>query len=151
MSATNCCGVTPAFSAAIMIGAPWASSAQTKSTRMALHALETHPDVGLDVLHDVADVKIAIGVRQSGGDKELALGHGRSRVGQGLLAGPGIIATGIRPGFTRLRPEPPGYRAAALAPVSVSAISPAGCWAAQNFFFDSISWTSGTCIKAAEP
>ncbi len=39
-----------------------------------LHALEPHPDVGLDVLHDVADVERAVGVGQGGGDKELA-GH----------------------------------------------------------------------------
>ena len=32
MSATNCCGVLPAFSAAIMMGAPCASSAPTKFT-----------------------------------------------------------------------------------------------------------------------
>jgi hypothetical protein len=32
MLATNCSGVTPAFSAAIMIGAPCASSAPTKLT-----------------------------------------------------------------------------------------------------------------------
>ena len=37
-----------------------------------LHALEPHPDVGLDVLHDVADVERAVGVRQGGGDEELA-------------------------------------------------------------------------------
>jgi hypothetical protein len=45
---------------------------------MPLHALESHPDVGLDVLHDVANVKFAVGVRQSRGDKQLAarcLGH----------------------------------------------------------------------------
>jgi hypothetical protein len=29
---------------------------------VALHALEAHPDVGLDVLHDVADVEIRVGV-----------------------------------------------------------------------------------------
>ena len=40
---------------------------------VALHALETHPDVGLDVLHDVADVKVAVGVGQGGGNKKLAL------------------------------------------------------------------------------
>ena len=39
---------------------------------MALHALEAHPDVGLDVLHDVADVERAVGVGQGGGDEELA-------------------------------------------------------------------------------
>ena len=30
---------------------------------VALHALETHPNIGLDVLHDVANMKIAIGIR----------------------------------------------------------------------------------------
>ena len=39
-----------------------------------LHALEAHPDVGLDVLHDVADVERAVGVRQRGGEEDLA-GH----------------------------------------------------------------------------
>jgi hypothetical protein len=43
----------------------------------ALHSLVPHPDVGLDVFHDVADVELAVGVRQGGGDEELALcGHG---------------------------------------------------------------------------
>ena len=41
---------------------------------VALHALEAHPDVGLDVLHDVADVERAVGVRERGGDEDLA-GH----------------------------------------------------------------------------
>ncbi len=41
----------------------------------ALHALEPHPDVGLDVFHDVADVEVAVGVRQGGGDEDLACGH----------------------------------------------------------------------------
>ena len=40
--------------------------------RVALHALVAHPDVGLDVLHDVADVEIAIGVGQGSGDEQLA-------------------------------------------------------------------------------
>ena len=43
-----------------------------KVHRVALHALEPHPDVGLDVLHDVADVEGAVGVGQGGGDKQLA-------------------------------------------------------------------------------
>ncbi len=34
MSATNCWGVLPAFSAAIMMGAPWVSSAPTKFTAL---------------------------------------------------------------------------------------------------------------------
>ena len=39
---------------------------------IAHHALVAHPDVGLDVLHDVTDVEVAVGVGQGGGDKELA-------------------------------------------------------------------------------
>jgi hypothetical protein len=38
--------------------------------RMPLHALEAHPDIGLDVLHDVADMKRAVGVGQRRGDEE---------------------------------------------------------------------------------
>ena len=34
-----------------------------------LHALEPHPDVGLDVLHHVTDVERRVGVGQGGGDK----------------------------------------------------------------------------------
>ena len=64
----------PSASALSMIGAPCASSAQTKCTTLPLHPLKTHPDVGLDVLHDVPDVKRAIGVGEGCGDKEFA-GH----------------------------------------------------------------------------
>jgi hypothetical protein len=46
-----------------------------KVDRMALHALEPYPDIGLDVFHDVADVEVTVGVGQGGGDEELA-GHG---------------------------------------------------------------------------
>jgi hypothetical protein len=43
---------------------------------VALHALETHPDVGLDVFHDVADVEaIAVGVGQGGGDEVVFPGN----------------------------------------------------------------------------
>ena len=49
--------------------------------RMALHSLRTHPGVGLDVFHDVADVEVAVGVRQGGGGENLALGHGSLLVG----------------------------------------------------------------------
>jgi len=41
---------------------------------VSLHALEAHPDVGLDVLHDVPDVERAVGVGKSGRDEEFA-GH----------------------------------------------------------------------------
>ncbi len=36
------------------------------------HPLESHPDVNLDVLHDVADVQGAIGVGQGTGNEEFA-------------------------------------------------------------------------------
>jgi hypothetical protein len=55
-----------------MMGAPCVSSAPDEVHRVALHALEPHPDVGLDVFHDVADVEVAVGVRQGGGDEEFA-------------------------------------------------------------------------------
>jgi len=38
----------------------------------ALHALEPHPDVGLDIFHDVADMKCAVGVREGGRDEKFA-------------------------------------------------------------------------------
>jgi hypothetical protein len=40
-----------------------------------LHALKSHPYVGLDVLHDVSDVEWTIGVRQRGRNEEGAVGH----------------------------------------------------------------------------
>ncbi|OIQ63398.1 hypothetical protein GALL_550610 [mine drainage metagenome] len=40
-----------------------------------LRALEAHPDVGLDVFHDVTNVEMAVGIGERGGDEELA-GHG---------------------------------------------------------------------------
>ena len=57
----------------------------------AVHALEPHPDVGLDVLHHVPDVEGRIGVGQGGGDEEFA-GHGGQwspwwRLGPGRPAG----------------------------------------------------------------
>ena len=36
---------------------------------IALHSLRTHPGVGLDVFHDVADVEVTVGIRQGGGDE----------------------------------------------------------------------------------
>jgi hypothetical protein len=38
--------------------------------RVALHALKAHPDIGLDVLHDVADMERAVGVGKRGGYEE---------------------------------------------------------------------------------
>jgi hypothetical protein len=40
-----------------------------KVDRMPLHALEAHPNIGLDVLHHVPNVEVAIGIGQGGGDK----------------------------------------------------------------------------------
>src|SRR6266498_2321853 len=40
--------------------------------RIALHPLEPHPDVGLDVYHDVAYVERAVRVGQGGGDEQPA-------------------------------------------------------------------------------
>ncbi len=58
-----------------------------KIHRVPLHALKTHPDVGLDVLHDVADMEVSVGVGQGGGDKKAALGHKEDLVGLWRLAG----------------------------------------------------------------
>src|SRR5437764_1779823 len=52
-----------------------------------LHALEPHPDVGLDVLHHVADVERRVRVGQRGGDEEPAGGH----VSEAGLLGKGAI------------------------------------------------------------
>ena len=75
--------------------------------RMALHALEPHPDVGLDVFHDVADVEIAVGVGQGGGDEKLARssdrggggGHSRSVGIRQTLTGRASVSIGLPPGW----------------------------------------------------
>ncbi len=46
---------------------------------VALHALEAHPDIRLDVLHDVADVKRPVSVRQRCSDEEVA-GRGHEQL-----------------------------------------------------------------------
>ena len=45
---------------------------------VAAHALKPHPDVGLDVLHDVADVKRAVRIGKSSGDEKTAFHDGFS-------------------------------------------------------------------------
>ena len=42
---------------------------------VAAHLLEAHPDIGLDVFDQMAEVDAAVGVGQGGGDEDLA-GHG---------------------------------------------------------------------------
>ena len=56
---------------------------------MSLHALKAHPNVGLDVFHDVADVEGAVGIGKGGGNKELAR-HG--------VWNKGRLINGTRPG-----------------------------------------------------
>jgi hypothetical protein len=47
---------------------------------MAAHALEAHPDVGLDVLDQVAEVQRAVGIGQRAGDENFAaFAHDLSR------------------------------------------------------------------------
>ena len=50
---------------------------------VAAHPLEPHPDVGLDVLHDVADVEQAVRVRQRRRDEQPAAGGKRGGGGRG--------------------------------------------------------------------
>ncbi len=52
------------------------------------HALKAHPDIALDVLHNVPDVKRAIGVGESGGDEEFS-SHGDSLQGSPEAKQPG--------------------------------------------------------------
>jgi len=48
---------------------------------VALQALETHPDVGLDVLDEMAQVDVAVGVRQGAGYEKAAWRGGHGSVG----------------------------------------------------------------------
>ena len=57
--------------------------------RVAGHAPRAHPDVGLDVADQVAQVQRAVGVGQGAGDGDVA-GHGAC----GVRTGPAIIACG---------------------------------------------------------
>jgi hypothetical protein len=56
--------------------------------RMAAHSLKTHPDIGLDVTHQMAEVNIAVGVGQGVGDENLARSgsHGQDRAEAGNRA-----------------------------------------------------------------
>ena len=74
MRATSCCGVIPSASALSMIAAPCVVGADEVHF-VPLHPLEAHPDVGLDVLHDVADVERAVRVRQRRRDEQLPAGR----------------------------------------------------------------------------
>ena len=52
------------------------------------HFLKAHPDIGLDILHQVAQVNITVGVGQSTGDEDFArLGHGLPSVCYGPAEG----------------------------------------------------------------
>jgi hypothetical protein len=61
----------------------------------ALHALETHPDVGLDVLHDVADVERSVRERQRSRDEQGTQGtHGRNDSGLPAIRYPRTASRG---------------------------------------------------------
>ena len=63
------CGVRPAFSAAIMIGAPWASSAQTKCTSLPCMRWK-RTQMSAWMYSHVADVERRVGVGKGGGDEQ---------------------------------------------------------------------------------
>ena len=46
---------------------------------MTAHALEAYPDIGLDVLDQVADMDRPVGIRQGGSDEDATFGHGQAR------------------------------------------------------------------------
>lgn len=46
-----------------------------KVHRVAIHSLRAHPDVGLDVFHDVADMEVPVRVGQCGSNEYLAFLH----------------------------------------------------------------------------
>ncbi len=52
---------------------------------VAAHLLEAHPDVGLDVLHQMAQMNGAVGVGQGAGDENAAFCHGAYLLREGCL------------------------------------------------------------------
>ena len=58
---------------------------------VAAQLLEAHPDVGLDVLDQVAEMDRAVGVGQGCGDEDFALGHGLLRM---FVDRPAVAAVG---------------------------------------------------------
>ena len=61
-----------------MIAVPCVSSAQTIDAAVAAQLLKPDPNVGLDVLDQMAEMDMAVGVRQGGGDEDAACGHAYS-------------------------------------------------------------------------
>jgi hypothetical protein len=43
---------------------------------MPAELLESHPDVGLDVLDQMPEMDMPVGIRQCGGNEDAAVGHG---------------------------------------------------------------------------
>ncbi len=97
---------------------------------VAHQALEAHPDVRLDVFHQVADVDVAVDVREGGGDEQ-ALGHGRDRqarrsgarhgAGRFLVAGHRRVRTSAFGGQVSASP-----RVIRILPVRTSSITSKG-------------------------
>ena len=63
----SCSGVRPFSAAQHHHGA--VGVVRRRNAPVAAHALVTHPDVGLDVAHQVAEVDVAAGVGQGIGDE----------------------------------------------------------------------------------
>ena len=46
-----------------------------KNALMTLHTLESHPDIGLDVLEQMPKMDRAVGIGQCAGHQDVAIGH----------------------------------------------------------------------------
>ena len=64
VSASSASGSRPSFCARIIVAVPCVSSPQKLAHLVAAQALEAHPDVGLDVLQQVAEMEIGVHVGQ---------------------------------------------------------------------------------------
>ena len=68
-------------------GVPWGVVGTDVMHRVAAHALKAHPDVRLDIAHQVTEVDVAVGVGQGVGDENIA------RHGEGLRQKPQVYQT----------------------------------------------------------
>jgi hypothetical protein len=56
--------------------------------------LKPHPNIGLDVFHDVPNMEVAVGIRQGGGNEDLTQRHGARTVGaKGSILVPDLCMT----------------------------------------------------------
>jgi hypothetical protein len=61
---------------------------------VAAHALEAHPDVGLDVFDQMTEMDGAVGVGQGAGDEQATAGHDGERCGKPAILLPGRAVPG---------------------------------------------------------